>query len=64
MSDLNTASPTEIAAAGVSSALARAIALWQPYRCWDDLLLVSEIDQIVIAHGPLPRSAAWPSHPR
>lgn len=66
MSDLNTASPTDIAAAGVSSALARAIALWQPYRCWDDLLLVSEIDEIVIdqlRQGGFeigkPNDAAW-----
>jgi DNA uptake protein ComE-like DNA-binding protein len=48
MSDLNTASPADIAAAGVSPTLARAIALWQPYRCWDDLLLVSDMDERAI----------------
>lgn len=48
MSDLNTASPADIAAVGVSATLARAIALWQPYRCWDDLLLVSDIDERAI----------------
>ena len=48
------------------AALARAIALWQPYRCWDDLLLVSEIDEIVIdqlRQGGFeigkPNDAAW-----
>jgi len=49
MSDLNTASPADIAATGVSAPLARAIALWQPYRCWDDLLLVCDMDEGAIA---------------
>jgi len=48
MTDLNRASPVEIEAAGVNPVLARAIALWQPYRCWEDLLLVSEIDETAI----------------
>ena len=48
MSDLNTASPADIAASGLSLTLARAIALWQPYRSWDDLLLVSDIDEPAI----------------
>ena len=48
MTDLNRASPEEIAAAGVSPTLARAIALWRPYRSWDELLLVSDIDEPVL----------------
>jgi DNA uptake protein ComE-like DNA-binding protein len=48
MIDLNRASYVEIAAAGVGPVLARAIALWQPYRCWDDLLLVGEVDDVAI----------------
>lgn len=48
MIDLNRATHVQIAAAGVSPPLARAIALWQPYRSWDDLLLISDIDDAVI----------------
>jgi hypothetical protein len=48
MTDLNSASPEEIAAAGISPTLARAIALWRPYRSWDELLLVSDIDEPVV----------------
>jgi DNA uptake protein ComE-like DNA-binding protein len=49
MIDLNRATPVELEAAGVSPALARVIALWQPYRSWDDLLLVSDVDDAAIA---------------
>ena len=49
MIDLNRATPVELEAAGVSPVLARAIALWQPYRSWDDLLLVSDVDDAAIA---------------
>jgi len=66
MSDLNTASPADIAAAGVNDTLARAIALWQPYRCWDDLLLVSDMEEGAIEQLKTggfeiiePNHAAW-----
>jgi hypothetical protein len=48
MTDLNSASPEEIAAAGLPSTLARAIVIWRPYRSWDELLLVSDIDEPVV----------------
>jgi len=48
VSDLNTASPTEIAAAGISPALAHAITLLQPYRSWDDVLLIADMDEATV----------------
>ncbi|WP_395443840.1 hypothetical protein [Caulobacter sp. UC70_42] len=48
MPDLNSASPHDIADAGLDPLLARTIAFWRPYRCWDDLLRISELDETAI----------------
>jgi len=49
MTNLNTASLEEIVAAGIDRAAARAMAFWGPFRSWEDLLWISEIDDGVLA---------------
>jgi DNA uptake protein ComE-like DNA-binding protein len=49
MTNLNTASVEEIVAAGITPAAARAMALWGPFRSWEDLLWISEVDDGVMA---------------
>uniref|UniRef100_B0SXR1 Uncharacterized protein n=1 Tax=Caulobacter sp. (strain K31) TaxID=366602 RepID=B0SXR1_CAUSK len=48
MTNLNAASIDDIVAIGVEPALARTLAFWRPYRGWDDLLSLGEIDDQVL----------------
>jgi hypothetical protein len=46
MTNLNAASIDDIVAIGVEPGIARALAFWRPYRGWDDLLSLGEIDDL------------------
>ena len=48
MSNLNNASIEEIAAAGITPRVARAVAFWGPFRTWEDLLWIDEVDDLVL----------------
>jgi hypothetical protein len=48
MTDLNSASLTDLTAAGVEAALAVQLALWRPYRCWSDLDRIIELQTVEI----------------
>ena len=50
MTDINSASLADIAAAGLDPALAREVQFWRPYRSWDQLLLVGGIDEAALEH--------------
>jgi hypothetical protein len=68
MTNLNSASVEEIVTAGIDPAAARAMTLWRPFRSWDDLLWVSEIDDSAVARLKTvgfeiqgPADHAWPA---
>jgi DNA uptake protein ComE-like DNA-binding protein len=48
MLNLNSASIEDIAAAGIAPNVARAVAFWGPFRTWEDLLWINEIDDAVL----------------
>jgi DNA uptake protein ComE-like DNA-binding protein len=48
MSNLNSASIEDIAAAGIAPNVARAVAFWGPFRTWEDLLWIDEVDDTVL----------------
>jgi hypothetical protein len=48
MTDINSASLADIAAAGFDAALAREVQFWRPYRSWEQLLLVGGIDEAAL----------------
>lgn len=49
MTNLNSASFADITAAGFEPMVARELALWRPYQCWDQLLLVGGVDEAALA---------------
>lgn len=48
MTNLNNASLADIAAAGLDPALARDVGFWRPYRSWDQVLLVSGMEEALL----------------
>ena len=48
MTDLNSASLADISAAGFDPVLARELRFWRPYRSWDQLLLLADIDDAAL----------------
>ena len=48
MTDLNSASFADISAAGFDPVLAREVRFWRPYRSWDQLLLLTGIDDALL----------------
>lgn len=48
MTDLNSASLADIAAAGFDPVLAREVGFWRPYRSWDQLLLLAGMDDAAL----------------
>jgi len=44
MTDINSASLADIAAAGSDPMLVREVGFWRPYRSWDQLLQVGGMD--------------------
>lgn len=48
MTDLNSASLNVIAAAGLDLSAARAVQFWRPFRNWEQLLSVDEIDDVAL----------------
>jgi hypothetical protein len=68
MSNLNSASVEEIVMTGIDPVAARAMALWRPFRSWEDLLWISEVDDDVVARLKTvgfeikgPTDQAWPA---
>ncbi len=66
MTDLNRASLTEIAAAGLEPGQTRDVGFWRPYRSWDDPLLLATLDDAAMEqlqrHGfeiEAPDDGAW-----
>ncbi len=49
MINRNSASLHEIVAAGVDPVAPRAMALWGPFRSWEDLLWIGEVDDATMA---------------
>ena len=48
MSNLNSASLEDLTAAGIAPSVARAVAFWGPFRAWEDLLWIDEVDDAVL----------------
>lgn len=48
MIDLNSASVTDITAAGLDPDIAREVGFWRPYRSWDQLFLVGGFDETAL----------------
>lgn len=44
MSDLNRASLEDITATGIEAHIARQLMFWGPFRAWEDLLWLSDVD--------------------
>ena len=49
MTDLNCASFDDIAQAGIGVDIARELVFWRPFRAWEDLLWLSDVDDGVLA---------------
>ena len=60
MTDLNSASLSDITAAGVDPLLAREVGFWRPYRSWEQLLLVGGMDGIEAAQHRVLRQFGGP----
>lgn len=48
MTDLNSASLADFAAAGLDPAQAREVEFWRPYSSWDQLLMLVDVDDAVL----------------
>ena len=51
MTDLNCASFDDIAQAGIGVDIARELVFWRPFRAWEDLLWLSDVDDGVRTQG-------------